>query len=247
VSNLICGRNPVVEALEEGKEISKIWLQQGTRGDLEKEIRHWSKERGIPVSFVPKVKLDKMVKGNHQGIAALLSPLVFSNLESLIPHIFEQGKTPLIVVLDGITDVRNIGAIARSAEVLGADGLVMPLDNSGQINEETVKSSAGALLRLPVCRVKSLVTALDFLSASGIHLIAADLQGDSELYSLDLTEPIAVLLGSEGEGLSRKSLERADHRFIIPQYGHTDSLNVSVSCGIILYEATRQRALKGEI
>lgn len=242
---MICGRNPVLEALKEGAEVSKIWLQQGTRGELEKEVRKWARERNIPVSFVPKAKLDKMVRGNHQGIAALISPTDFTDLEDLIPHIFEAGKIPLLVVLDGITDVRNLGAIARSAEVLGAHGLIFPADHSAPVNEEAVKSSAGALLRIPLCRVKSLASALDLLSASGIHLAAADLQAEATIDLIDLTEPIAILLGSEGEGLSRHSLDRADHRFIIPQYGETDSLNVSVSCGIILYEADRQRRIKG--
>jgi len=241
---MICGRNPVLEALKEGQEISKVWLQQGTRGDLEKELRKICRERNIPLSYVPKTKLDKLVKGNHQGIAALVSPMDFTELEDLIPHLFDQGETPLLVVLDGITDVRNLGAIARSAEVLGAHGLVLPADHSAPVNEEAVKSSAGALLRIPVCRVKSLASALDLLSSSGIHLAAADLGAETSLDSLDLTEPLAFLLGSEGEGLSRHSLDRADHRFIIPQSGLTDSLNVSVSCGIMLYEASRQRRIK---
>lgn len=245
VSNYICGRNPVLEALRDNKEVSKIWLQQGTRGELEKEVRRLSKERKIPISYVPKIKLDKMVKGNHQGIAALLSPMSFVDLEDLIPHVFEKGNPPLFVVLDGITDVRNLGAIARSAEVLGADGIIFSSENSGQINEEAVKSSAGALMRIPVCRVKSLVKALEYLSSSGVFLLAADLNGKKPVYSLDLTEPIAILLGSEGAGLSVSSLERADEKFIIPQFGETDSLNVSVSCGIILYEVTRQRSVKG--
>jgi 23S rRNA (guanosine2251-2'-O)-methyltransferase len=244
VSNYICGRNPVLEALKEKKEVAKIWLQQGTRGELEKEIRRLGRERNIPVSYVPKIKLDKMVRGNHQGIAALLSPMTFVELQDLVPHTFEKGEPPLFVILDGVTDIRNLGAIARSAEVLGAHGLIFSSENSGQINEEAVKSSAGALMRIPVCRVKSLGKALEYLSASGVFLLAADLQAEKPVYSLDLTEPIAILLGSEGAGLSIQSLERADETFIIPQFGETDSLNVSVSCGIILYEVSRQRSLK---
>jgi 23S rRNA (guanosine2251-2'-O)-methyltransferase len=244
VSNLIFGRNPVLEALRDGRPISRIWLQQGTRGELEKEIRHYARENVVPVSFVPKIKIDKLVKGNHQGVVALIAPTEFTELEDLVPFLFESGKTPLLVVLDGITDVRNIGAIARSAEVLGADAIVVPVEGSGMLNEDAVKSSAGALLKIPVCRVKKIGQALDFLSASGILLVAADLQAETSVYDVDLTEPLALLLGSEGEGLSVKSLERADHRFIIPQSGDTDSLNVSVSCGIILYEISRQRTTK---
>ena len=241
MSEIIYGRNPVLEALKEGRELSKVFLQQGTRGELEKDLRRLCKASNVPLSFVPRIKLDKMVRANHQGVVAMVSPMHFHDIENLVPSLFDEGKNPSLVVLDGVTDVRNAGAIARSAEVLGAHALVLTAELSGMLNEDAVKSSAGALLRLPVCRVKSLANTLDYLSASGIQLIAADLRGDKSVSEVDMTEPIAVLLGSEGNGLSRTSLERADTRFIIPQSGETDSLNVSVSCGIILYEVSRQR------
>ncbi|HJW28447.1 MAG TPA: 23S rRNA (guanosine(2251)-2'-O)-methyltransferase RlmB, partial [Saprospiraceae bacterium] len=180
---------------------------------------------------------------NHQGIAAFKAQVEFQNLESLVPHLFEQGKVPFLIILDRITDVGNFGAIARSAEVLGADGLVFPIRESAQLNADAVKRSAGALLRIPLCREKELSQAIRFLQQSGITLLAADEKGKSAISEIDLARPLAIILGSEGEGIANDLLRKADEIAFIPQSGKMDSLNVSVAAGIIMYEVQRQRRM----
>lgn len=240
--DLIFGRHPVLEALEAGLPIDKLWLQQGVRGEYEKAIRHWSRQLDIPMQVVPKEKLGKLVGNqNHQGIVGFLSLIEYQDLEDILPHVFERSETPLLVVLDGVTDVRNLGAIARSAECCGAHALVIPKRGGALINAEAIKASAGALNRIPVCRVNSLINAMDYLQGSGLRLLASDLQGKSMLFEVDLLGPTALLLGAEGEGLSPAMLAKADEKFRIPQIGQTDSFNVSVAAGIMLYECLRQR------
>ena len=243
---VIYGRHPVVEAITAGLPVDKLWLQQGTRGEFEKEIRRLSKEWDIPVQFVPKEKLSKLAGGNnHQGIVGFLSIIGYQLLEDVLPAIYERSETPLIVVLDHITDVRNLGAIARSASCCGAHALVIPRKGGALINAEAMKASAGALARLPVCRVNSLVNAVEFLQQSGIQVLASDLRATQLLHQLDLTGPTALLLGAEGEGLHHSLSTRADQQFRIPQLGDTESFNVSVAAGIMLYESLRQRIIQG--
>lgn len=244
--DIIYGRHPVVEAIESGLPVDKLWLQQGTRGEFEKEIRRLSKLRDIPVQFVPKEKLSKLAGGNnHQGIVGFLSLIAYQQLEDILPAVYERSETPLIVVLDHITDVRNLGAIARSASCCGAHAMVIPRKGGALINAEAMKAAAGALARLPVCRVNSLVNAVEFLQESGIQVLASDLQAPKLLHELDLTVPTALLLGAEGEGLHHSLITRADQRFRIPQLGETESFNVSVAAGIMLYESLRQRIIQG--
>lgn len=238
---IIFGRHPVVDAIQSGSSIDKIFLQQGIRGEFEKEIRGLSKQFSIPCQFVPKEKLAKMVRGNHQGIVAMLSLISYYKIEDVLPMVYERSETPLLVLLDGITDVRNLGAIARSAEVCGAHAIVLPSKGSAMITAEGIKTSAGALTKIPVCRENSLISTMDFLQQSGIHIVASDLKGKKRLDQVDFTLPVAIVLGSEGEGVRSAVLEKANETFIIPQKGTTDSLNVSVAAGIILYEAIRQR------
>lgn len=240
--DIIYGRHPVEEALQAGLAIDKIWLQQGTRGELEKSMRHWCRERDIPMQVVPKEKLNKLAgNNNHQGVVGFLALIEYQALENVLPLVFERSELPLFIILDGVTDVRNLGAIARSAECCGAHGLIIPRKGGALINAEAMKASAGALARLPVCRVNSLVTALEYLQQSGIQLLASDLHATKMIYELDLTAPAAFLLGAEGEGISEALATRADERFRIPQVGVTDSFNVSVAAGIMLYETLRQR------
>ncbi len=240
---LIFGTHPVLEALRGGQPLEKVFLQIGLRGEVEKETRHLCRERGVPLQFVPREKLSRLVKGAHQGIVAAVPTVEFQKLEDVLPQIFEKGETPLLIVLEGVTDVRNVGAIARSALVAGAHAVVLPKNNSALLNEEAMKASAGALNHLPVCRENSLSAAIDFLKNSGVTVVATDLMEESQpIFAVDLTGPTAILLGSEGEGLATAILRKADHIAKIPQTVDFDSYNVSVAAGICLYEAIRQRA-----
>jgi len=240
-NTFIFGRHPIVEALQSGTRFDKIFLQQGTRGDLEKEIRYLCRTQDVPLQYVPKEKMNKMVKGNHQGIIGFLALLDYYRLEDIVPGIFEKGETPLLLLLDRVTDVRNLGAIARSAEICGVHALIVPKSGSALINADAIKTSAGALLRLHVCRENSLVTAVEYLQNSGIQVFASDLKAGKYIFDLDLTTPAALIVGSEEEGVHPSLLERVQGRFIIPQQGETDSFNVSVAAGIMLYETLRQR------
>lgn len=241
--NIIFGRHPVVEALKSGTPVDKLFLQQGTRGEFEKEIRYLSRYFNVPLQVIPKERMAKWTRKNHQGIIGLLSLLPYYQIEDVLPMIYEQSKTPLLLILDGVTDVRNFGAIARTAEVCGAQALIIPKKGSAQINADAIKTSAGALTKISVCRENSLIKTIEFLQLSGIQVIASDLKGDAAIYDLDFTMPTAIVIGAEGEGVSRAVLEKVDQRFIIPQVGTTDSLNVSVATGMMLYEAMRQRTL----
>ena len=240
-NTLIFGRHPVVDAIQSGTSMDRLYLQQGVRGDFEKEIRRLCREFDIPLQYVPKERMSKMTGGNHQGIIGYASLLLYYRLEDVVPGIFEKGETPLILLLDGVTDVRNFGAIARSAEVCGVHALVVPKSGTALINSDAIKTSAGALTRLVVCRENSLVSSVEYLQNSGIQVFASDLKGEKYLFDLDLKVPSALMLGSEDVGIQQAILSRVTERFIIPQKGETDSFNVSVAAGIMLYEVLRQR------
>lgn len=240
-TELIFGRHPVLDAIRSGASVEKLMLQQGLRGDFEKEVRRISREHRIPVQVVPREALGRLTKGNHQGIVAFLSPIRYYQLEDLLPVIFERSEVPLLMLLDGITDVRNFGAIARSAEVCGAHALVVPRKGSALVNAEAVKASAGALTRLPVCRESSLLAAMELLQLSGVRVLASDLKAEKYIFELDFSGPLALVVGSEGRGISTAVARQADALFLIPQRGVTDSFNVSVAAGIMLYEVMRQR------
>lgn len=234
---ILIGRHTVAEAIDSGQSLDKVMVDRMASFP---DITDRCKKTGIPLQKVPKEKLDKFGT-NHQGVAAFKSQVEFTSLEDLIPHLYDQGKTPLLLVLDRITDVGNFGAISRSAEVLGADAIIFPVRESAQLNADAVKRSSGALLRIPLCRVRDLVTAVRFLKDSGVRLMVADEKGNKALHSQDLSQPVAFIMGSEGEGVAPPLLRLADEIIFIPQSGKMDSLNVSVAAGIILYEAQRQR------
>jgi 23S rRNA (guanosine2251-2'-O)-methyltransferase len=240
-ATIIYGRHPVMDALKGGEPIDKIVLQQGVRGDFERELRRATKIANIPLQVIPKERLNYLVKGNHQGVAAWMSMLRYYRLEDVLPGIYEKGEMPLLLLLDGVTDVRNFGAIARSAELLGVHAIIIAKKGSAQINAEAIKTSAGALTNIAVCRESSLINAIEQLQTNGIQVMASSLQASDMLYDLDLTQPVAFVMGSEGKGISPPVLRACDRDFIIPQLGTTDSFNVSVATGVILYEATRQR------
>lgn len=239
--DLIYGRHPVLDAIRAGLPVDKVVLQEGTRGEFEKELRHLCRDFLIPMQVVPKERLAKMASGNHQGVIAFISPIAFQLIEDVLPALFERSETPLLLILDGITDVRNFGAIARAAEVCGAHALIIPRKKSAQINAEAMKASAGALNHIPVCRESSLVTTIEYLQQSGVEVLVSDLQADQYLFDMDLARPVALVLGSEGEGVGPAIRQAADKTFLIPQKGQTESLNVAVAAGIMLYEALRQR------
>ncbi|MDX2135987.1 MAG: 23S rRNA (guanosine(2251)-2'-O)-methyltransferase RlmB [Saprospiraceae bacterium] len=241
--SLIYGHHPVVEAIQAGQAVDKVYFQQGLRGEVEKEIRHLTRDHGIPLQVVPRERLNKMTQGNHQGVVALLSLIAYQSAEELVPRLFEQGQTPLLVLLDGVTDVRNFGAICRTALCMGVHGVLVPQSGAASINEEAMKASAGALARIPVCRVRSLFTLVEWLQIAGVQVVATALHEKAlPLPDIDLSGPTALLFGSEGQGVHPKLLKMADRVAIIPQATDFDSLNVGVAAGIALYEVLRQRA-----
>lgn len=237
----IFGKHPIIDAINAGQSIDKVWLQIGGANEFASEIRALCKDNGIPTQMVPKEKLNKITRSNHQGIIAFVSLIQYYKLEDVLPQIYERNEMPLVLVLDAVTDVRNFGAIARSAEVFGANAIVIGKKNVARINSEAMKTSAGALSKIPVCRESSPMAALDFLQLSGVSIASSDLKAKKSVSEIDFTGPIAILIGSEGRGVHYTLSEKADEQFIIPQKGTTDSLNVSVATGIILYEAAKQR------
>jgi|SRR5690606_6972322 len=240
-NELVFGIRAVIEAVKNGREIESVYIQRGLSGSLMQELKEVLKARQLTYQLVPVEKLNRLTPKNHQGAAAFISPIVYQKIEDVIPQIYERGETPLILILDRVTDVRNIGAIARSAVCAGVHALVVPSKGSAQINPDAVKTSAGALFALPVCREESLVKTARFLQESGLQVIACTEKTDDLIYKPDFTVPSAIIMGSEEDGISTELIRMADHLAKIPMYGDIASLNVSVSAGIILYEAVRQR------
>ena len=241
--NLIYGLRPVIEAIKSGKEIEKIFIQNGLRGEIYIELFHLLKENDVHSQYVPVEKLNKLTPKNHQGIVAYTSIISYTKVESVIPFIYEQGKTPLILILDRITDVRNFGAITRTAECAGVDAIIVPTRGSAQINSDAVKTSAGALHKIPVCKSDNLKETIDYLKKSGLQIIAATEKTDDYIYKTDFLPPTAIIMGSEEDGVSPEYIRLSDHKVKIPLSGVIELLNVSVACGVILYEAIRQRTL----
>ncbi len=238
---LIYGIHPVIEAVEAGKPLDKVMIQRGLRPDTLQKVMRQLKKFNTPFQFVPKAKLDRITGKNHQGVIAFLSPVEYQDLQWLLPSIFESGETPLLLILDRITDIRNFGAICRSAECAGVHAIIIPEKGSAQINADALKTSAGALLRIPICRVKSLVNTLKFLSDSGIVSFAIHEKALEPYYEKDLSIPLAIVMGSEEDGISDKVINETHYSAKIPMKGETESLNVSVSTAIILFETLRQR------
>jgi 23S rRNA (guanosine2251-2'-O)-methyltransferase len=237
----IYGIRPVIEALKAGKEIDKILIQKGLRGEGFHQLFSFIKDFGIPSQFVPSEKLQRITRQNHQGVIAYISEISYQKLEYIIPYVYEQGKVPLVLVLDRITDVRNFGAIARTAECAGVDALVIPAKNSATVSPDAIKTSAGALYKLSVCRSVSLVDSLHYLKNSGLKIVAATEKTETGYTEKGFGKPMALVIGSEEDGISDELLNIADEKVRIPVLGEIASLNVSVATGIILYEIIRQR------
>lgn len=240
---MLIGRKPVMEALQSGGAIEKIFLLRTASGPEINSIRQLAREANVPVSQVPVEKLDSFTRSQHQGVVAWASLLNYVDLQAGISHVVEQGQTPLFVMLDGITDVRNVGAIARSALCCGAQALILPTSNAASLTEEAVKTSAGALHKIMLCRVPSVPQAIDILRLNGIQVLGTQMKGSVPVYESDITVPSCIVMGAEDTGISKDVLKRADTLIRIPMATAFDSLNVSVAAGMILYEAAKQRLL----
>jgi 23S rRNA (guanosine2251-2'-O)-methyltransferase len=243
-SPIVIGLRPVIEAIESGKELEKVFVQNNLQGPLSKELQFLLREHKIPFQYVPLEKLNRISRKNHQGVIAYVSEITYYKVEDLLPGIFEEGKIPLLVLLDQVSDVRNMGAIVRSAECAGADAVIVPYKGSAQINEDAMKASAGALNLLPICRAQNLVEAVQFLSTSGLQIISCTEKSEEPYTSVDFTLPTLLIFGSEGSGISNELLRESDKQVRIPLLGKIESLNVSVSAAVVLYEAVRQRQQK---
>ncbi|HMP98711.1 MAG TPA: 23S rRNA (guanosine(2251)-2'-O)-methyltransferase RlmB [Cyclobacteriaceae bacterium] len=241
--DLIYGTRAVTEAVRSGKEVEKVFIQQGLNNDLLRDLLQLLKEHQIPFSFVPLQKLNKLGSRNHQGVLCYLSAISYASLENIIQDCFDKGKEPFIIILDRVTDVRNFGAIARTAECAGADAIVIPDKGSAAITSDAMKTSAGALNYIPVCRVKDLAQTIRFVQESGLQVIACTEKSNTSIYKADFSQPCALLFGSEEDGISDKVLRIADQLVQIPQHGKISSLNVSVAAGIAIFEALRQKKL----
>ena len=240
--DIIYGKHPVLDALAAQTPIDKVLLLDGTHGEMEIALRKACKEAGVQLQYIPKERFARYTRENHQGVVALLSQLPqYFELATLLPAIFERGEVPLLLVLDGVTDVRNFGGIARTAAGAGAHAILIAQKGAAHINADAMKASAGALATLPICRETSLSAVMDLLGSAGVQVVASDLKSTIQLHLIDLKEPTAILIGSEGDGVSRHLLQGADYRFSLPMRGTTDSYNVSVATGMVLYEVMRQR------
>ena len=239
--NYIFGIRSIIEAVNAGKTIDKLFIQKGLHNDLFAELWKLVRLKRINYKHVPLEKINRLTRKNHQGVFAFISPIDFHNIEDVIPQLYEEGKNPLVLVLDRITDVRNFGAIARTAECAGVDTILIPEQNAAAINADAIKTSAGALHKVTVCRTWNLKLALQFMKDSGIQLIACTEKTQDNMYKTDYTPPTAIIMGSEEDGVSPEFLKMSDTRVKIPMIGKIASLNVSVAAGVILYEAIRQR------
>ncbi|MEX0987565.1 MAG: 23S rRNA (guanosine(2251)-2'-O)-methyltransferase RlmB [Bacteroidales bacterium] len=239
---IVFGIHAVTEALEAGRELEKV-LIKSSRGtsDSFSELRSRLIDGKIPFQHVPMEKLNSITRKNHQGVIAYISEITYGEIEFILPQVFEKGKTPLILVLDQISDVRNFGAIARTAACAGVDAIVIPHKGGARITSEAIKTSAGALHSIPVCRHPDLRVLLEYLKNSGLQVIAASEKAGKTMYGADLSGPAAILMGAEDVGISKPLLEYADQTVSVPQYGGIGSLNVSVAAGILMYEVVRQR------
>ncbi|MDR1370771.1 MAG: 23S rRNA (guanosine(2251)-2'-O)-methyltransferase RlmB [Dysgonamonadaceae bacterium] len=242
-NEMIFGTRAVIEAIQAGKEVDKILMRRDLQGDLSRELFQIVRDTTIPLQRVPQEKLDRLTKKNHQGVIAFISAVTYQKLEDIVPFLYENGKDGFIVLLDGVTDVRNFGAIARSCDCSGVDVLVIPARNSVSVNADAVKTSAGALHTLPVCKEPSINEAIKFLKNSGYRIIAATEKADKNYTTVDYAGPVAIVMGGEDFGISMDNLRICDEMVRIPILGNISSLNVSAAAAVLMYEVVRQRAV----
>lgn len=245
-SDYIFGIRAVTEAIESGKDIDKILVKKDLQGELIGQLLQLARENRVLVKRVPVQTIDRITRKNHQGVVAVMSAVTYYRLDHLVPQLYEEGKLPFIIVLDGITDVRNFGAIARTAECVGADAIVIPEHGSVSVGGDAVKTSAGALLHIPVCRERSAALAVKFLKENGYKVVAVSEKSAVNYTTIDYTDPVALVLGAEDFGISPEVMKLTDCSAAIPMFGKIGSLNVSVAAGVMMYEVVRQR-LNAEI
>lgn len=238
---MIYGIHPVMEALRAGKEFDRVFIHRGAKGEGMLQLKKTLKESGVSWQEVPVEKLDRFTRKNHQDVVAFISPIAYQPLDEVVPALFEQGLTPLLLVLDRITDVRNFGAIARTAECAGVHAIVIPQRGAASVTADAIRASAGALNRIPVCRVPELRATALYLRDSGVVLAAATEKASDLYFEADLSMPLAIVMGSEEDGISSEMMRTCDRLLRIPMLGNVGSLNVSVAAGILLFEAVRQR------
>jgi len=239
--NLVYGIHPLIETIKAGKEIDKVFIQKGLHGEQSAELFALLRECDIHYQHVPIEKLNRITRKNHQGVLAFVSAITYQPIEEIVQSLFEKGKNPLILILDRVTDVRNFGAIARTAECAGVHAILVPLMGSAQMNADAMKTSAGALNNIPVSRSRNLNESIDFLKNSGLQIVAATEKTEQNYYAVDFSLPTAIIMGSEEDGVSPAYLKKCNHKVMIPMQGSTESLNVSVAAGILIYEAVKQR------
>ena len=243
-NNMIFGVRAVIEAIEAGNTIDKIFIKHDTTGELSRELLTLAKERAIPVQRVPLEKLNRLTRKNHQGVVAFVSPVPYYDIEEVVTRLFEEGKVPFIIMLDGITDTRNFGAIARTADCAGAHAIVIPEKGSVSVTPEAIKTSAGALFHIPVCRCRNMLDTVRLMQASGVKVTGASEKASHSYTDSDMTGPLMIVMGAEDTGISQQVLRQCDDLVSIPMAGNISSLNVSVASGVMMYEAVRQRGLQ---
>ena len=239
--DIVFGKRPVLEAINSGKTLEKLFIQKNLKKEILEKIKSKLSNKKINISYVPKEKLNRITKKNHQGIICYISPISYQPIEEIIQRIFEKGKDPFVIILDRITDTRNFGAISRVADASGVDAIIIPEKESAIITSDSIKTSAGAINFIPICKVKSLKSTANFLKESGLKLVSCTEKGDTKLYDADLTSPCCIILGSEKDGISNSLMDISDERLNIPMKGNVESLNVSSSASVILFEVVRQR------
>lgn len=239
----IYGLRPLIEAIESGREIERIYIKKNLQGELYQQMTVLVKQRAIPFQLVPVEKLNRITRKNHQGVVAYVSHITYHQIDQLIPNIYEAGEDPLVVLLDGVTDVANFGAIARTAECAGVHGIIVPWHGSAPVNADSLKTSAGALNRVPVCRVQNMHYTVKFLKNSGLKIFSATEEAEKLYFQAQYAGPLAIILGSENKGIDTGLLKISDELVRIPLMGQISSLNVSVAAGIIIYEVLRQRGV----
>lgn len=238
----IFGIRAIIEAIKSGKTIDKVFMQKELHGELFKELEAHIRSQSINSSYVPVEKLNRLTKGNHQGAVAQISPIEFHDIDDLVMQVLDSGKTPLFLLLDQLSDVRNFGAIVRTAECTGVNGIIIQKKGGAPINGDTIKTSAGAIFKMPICKVDHIKDAVFHMQSSGIRVIAATEKADNYVFDVSFKEPCAIIMGSEGRGINPSVLKVVDDQAKLPILGDIESLNVSVACGAFLYEAVRQRS-----
>lgn len=239
--HIIFGIRAIIEAIQAGKEVDKVFVQKEISGELMKDLMKVMKRGNINFTYVPAEKLHRMTPNNHQGAVATISPISFMDLEQLVESTLNSTTIPLFLILDQISDARNFGAIIRTAECSGVNGIIVQKSGSAPVNGDTVKTSAGAVFNIPICKVEHIKDAVFYLQGSGIQTVAATEKTDETIYDIDLKIPTAIIMGSEERGINPSVLKTVDKKAKLPMFGNIGSLNVSVACGAFLYEVVRQR------